>query len=90
MSTATATDAVWQDPGVIERSLVAFHERTQTKKTRAEVEAEYYRRPDKAANRLVSVELQCAWLRELGYEHVDCFFKIFELALFGGMKPSEG
>lgn len=57
-------------------------------KTRDEVAAEYYYRPDKSANILAPVELQCDWLREIGYEHVDCYFKAFELALFGGMKPA--
>jgi len=70
-------------------ALVAFHERSATGKPRAEVESEYYRREDKAANRLTPVEVQCDWLRELGYERVDCFFKVFELALFGGVRPVE-
>ena len=48
---------------------------------------EYKNRPDKAANILASTELQCDWLREIGYEEVDCYFRIFELAVFGGRKP---
>ncbi|SPE57295.1 hypothetical protein SBV1_270094 [Verrucomicrobia bacterium] len=31
---------------------------------------------------------QCQWLREIGFENVDCYFKVFELALFGGTKRS--
>ena len=54
--------------------------------TRAQVEANYYRRPDKAANILAPVELQCQWLREIGFADVDCYLKIFELAVFGGRK----
>jgi len=27
------------------------------------------------------------WLQEIGFADVDCYFKIFELALFGGRKP---
>ena len=53
-----------------------------------QVAADFYHRPDKAANLLSSVELQCQWLRELGFANVDCFFKVFELAIFGGMKPA--
>jgi SAM-dependent methyltransferase len=49
--------------------------------------AEYKNRPDKAANILAPVELQCDWLREIGYEEVDCYFRIFELAVFAGRKP---
>ena len=48
---------------------------------------EYRNRPDKAANILAPVELQCDWLREIGYEEVDCYFRIYELAVFAGRKP---
>jgi SAM-dependent methyltransferase len=57
-------------------------------KTRDEVAADFYHRPDKLANILASVEDQCQWLRAIGFERVDCFLKIFELALFGGIKPT--
>ena len=56
-------------------------------KSRDEVAADFYHRPDKTANLLTPVETQCDWLRELGFVHVDCFFKVFELALFGGVRP---
>lgn len=68
-------------------SLVAHHARGVAGKSRDEVATEYYHRADKAANRLTSVEQQCAWLRELGFERVDCFFKVLELAIFGGIRP---
>ncbi len=55
-------------------------------KTRGQVAADFYHRPDKDANRLAPLELQLQWLRELGFQHVDCYFKVFELALFGGVK----
>jgi SAM-dependent methyltransferase len=48
---------------------------------------EYKNRPDKAANILAPVELQCDWLREIGYEEVDCYFRVYELAVFGGRRP---
>jgi tRNA (cmo5U34)-methyltransferase len=67
-------------------SLYAFHHQNQGEKSRAEIGQEYYYRPDKAANILAPVEMQCDWLRELGYINVDCYFKIFEIALFGGMR----
>jgi len=56
-------------------------------KTRDQVAADFYHRPDKVANLLAPVEVQCDWLREVGFIHVDCFFKVFELALFGGLRP---
>jgi len=57
-------------------------------RTLQEIEQEYTTRPDKAANILAPVELQCDWLREIGYEEVDCYFRIFELAVFGGRRPN--
>jgi len=44
-------------------------------------------RPDQHANILLSVNTQCDWLREVGYEEVDCYFRIYELAVFGGRRP---
>ena len=45
-------------------------------------------RPDKDANILAPVEDQCVWLRNNGYENVDCYLKVMELAVFGGQKGS--
>jgi ubiquinone/menaquinone biosynthesis C-methylase UbiE len=66
-------------------SLFAYHG-TKGSKTREEVANELVRRDDKAANILAPVELQCDWLREIGFQDVDCYLKIFELAVFGGRK----
>lgn len=38
------------------------------------------------SNKLASVEVQLGWLREIGFEDVDCSWKWLELALFGGRK----
>jgi tRNA (cmo5U34)-methyltransferase len=38
------------------------------------------------SNKLTSVELQMRWLREIGFEEVDCYWKWLELALFGGVR----
>jgi tRNA (cmo5U34)-methyltransferase len=54
--------------------------------SRSEVANTYYYRPDKAANILAPVELQCEWLREIGFADVDCYLKILELAVFGGRR----
>ncbi|MDA0746316.1 MAG: class I SAM-dependent methyltransferase [bacterium] len=58
----------------------------RTGKTREDVAREYVYRPDKAANILAQVDRQCRWLERIGFEQVDCFFKYFELAVFGGKK----
>ncbi len=67
-------------------ALADFHVRAGTGLGRAEVAARYVHRPDKAANILAPVETQCAWLREIGFVDVDCWFKHFELAVFGGRR----
>jgi SAM-dependent methyltransferase len=67
-------------------NLYQFHLNLGTSKSRTEIAREYYARPDKKENILAPVEVQCAWLREIGFEDVDCFYRFFELALFGGRK----
>lgn len=57
-------------------------------KPREAIREEYLNRRDKILNILAPVEEQCLWLKKIGFEQVDCFFKIYELALFGGIKPS--
>ena len=58
------------------------------RRTFEQIAEEYRNRPDRAANILAPVELQCDWLREIGYEEVDCYFRIYELAVFAGRKPT--
>lgn len=66
-----------------------FHSAADARKTRDEIAQDFYNRPDKAENILAPVQDQCAWLREIGFADVDCFFKVFELSLFGGRKPAK-
>lgn len=67
--------------------LAAHARRTGDLRSRDEVARAYYFRDDKAANVLAPVEEQCSWLRAIGFTDVDCFFRQFELALFGGRVP---
>ena len=56
--------------------------------TPEKVKRDFLERPDRAANILAPVETQCEWLREIGFVEVDCFWKYFELAIFGGLRRS--
>ena len=70
--------------------LHAFHGKSDPMADRDAIADEYYKRSDKKENILARVEDQCQWLRQIGYADVDCFFKVFEMALFGGRKASAG
>jgi tRNA (cmo5U34)-methyltransferase len=39
---------------------------------------------------LCDPETQCAWLREIGFDKVDVYFKLPELAIFGGERNGGG
>ena len=65
----------------------AIEQRSGGKRTRAEMADVYMKRPDREANKLLSVDVQCGWLREIGFEEVDCYFRIYELAVFAGRRP---
>jgi acyl-CoA thioesterase len=45
------------------------------------VAREWFHLPDKTENILASVEDQCQWLREIGFQDVDCFFKLLQLGV---------
>ena len=74
--------------GLFVDHLIRFHKSAKPGTTRQEIEATYYNRPDKKENILAPLDVQCQWLRQTGFQDVDCFFKVFELALFGGRKAS--
>ena len=46
------------------------------------------RQDEDRSNILLDVWTQLAWLNEIGFEDVDCYWKWRELALFGGVKPN--
>jgi SAM-dependent methyltransferase len=64
-----------------------YHQQNGKSQSRTEIAHDFYNRPDKGANILALVESQCEWLRQIGFERVDCYQKLFELAMFGGVKP---
>jgi tRNA (cmo5U34)-methyltransferase len=67
--------------------MYAYDQATGGGRTREQVAIDYVYRPDKAANILAPLETQLAWLHEIGFQDVDCLFKVYELTLFIGRKP---
>ncbi|MHA3775282.1 methyltransferase [Verrucomicrobiota bacterium sgz303538] len=57
-------------------------------KSRADVAREHFAREKEHAGTIVPLEVQCDWLREIGFESVDCYSKVAELAVFGGQRPA--
>jgi len=68
-------------------SLYPYHLKQDPTRTREDVADEFVHREDKHGNILALVEDQCQWLRDRGFAEVDCYFKVLELAVFGGCKP---
>lgn len=71
---------------LFEQAIVDGLHQQQPERPRAEIEQAFYATPDDA-DICAPVEMQCYWLRKIGFEHVDCYMKIFALAVFGGIKP---
>jgi tRNA (cmo5U34)-methyltransferase len=43
---------------------------------------------DDPSNKLLDVDTQLSWLREIGFVDVNCHWKWRELALFADVKPA--
>lgn len=65
----------------------AIEKRNGGTRSYGQIVEEYKSRPDRAANQLAPVEHQCEWLRSIGFEEVDCYFRIYELAVLAGRRP---
>jgi tRNA (cmo5U34)-methyltransferase len=54
--------------------------------TLEQVRRDFLGPPDRSTNILAPVDDQCNWLRLIGFRDVDCYWKYFELAIFGGVR----
>jgi tRNA (cmo5U34)-methyltransferase len=66
--------------------LVETEQQREHPRPRDVVEQEFLYRAAADDDILLDVDTQCAWLREAGFEQVDVFFKLPELAVFGGVR----
>jgi ubiquinone/menaquinone biosynthesis C-methylase UbiE len=86
-STTRWTESIWDDYMI--DAIFGKELKAAPGKTRAEVARAYYSRADHDANIVAPLEVQCDWLREIGFENVECFLKVQELAVFGGQRPAD-
>lgn len=78
-----------QYQGAFDRLLVeGIHALAEDRQTVEDAERAYRNRQDAETNILAPVEVQCEWLRDIGFVDVDCVFKALELAVFCGRKPA--
>lgn len=68
-------------------SLFEFEQNRGGGRTRDEVAEDWLTRTDREANLLSPLDEQCQWLRQAGFTDVDSYFRVLEIALFGGIKP---
>ena len=71
---------------IFDKGMMDYQKHIGDEKTIEEIKEIYHDPIHKKLNILESVDTQCNWLREIGFSEVDCYMKIFELALFGGIK----
>ena len=80
------TESIWDDYMI--DAIFGQELRASADRSRAEIAREYYARAAQEAGALAPLEVQCDWLREIGFENVDCYLKVLELAVFGGQRPA--
>jgi ubiquinone/menaquinone biosynthesis C-methylase UbiE len=80
------TESIWDD--YLIEAIFGPEIKGASGKKRVELTREYYRRANSGGNISAPLEVQCDWLREIGFENVECYLKVAELAVFGGQRPA--
>ncbi len=70
-------------------SMIAHNQRHGINLSPEETAKKFTKREHRDANILAPIDLQIQWLQDIGYQHTACYLKIFELAVFGGIRPNE-
>jgi hypothetical protein len=81
------TESAWDDQMI--DAIFGQQLKGAPRTTRVEVARAYYATATRRADVPAPLEVQCDWLREIGFENVECFLKVRELAMFGGQKPAD-
>jgi len=71
----------------IKNAMIESIHRQQPQLSRVVVRRRFVNRADQSTTILAPVEDQCRWLHTIGFAEMDCYFKIYELAVFEGQKP---
>ncbi len=66
-----------------------IHALAEDRQTIEDSERAYRNRQDAETNILATVDVQCDWLRDIGFNDVECPFKALELAVIAGRKPKD-
>lgn len=56
-------------------------------RNREHLRREFLHRDDGLANRLSPISDQLGWLHDIGFRDVDCYFKLYELAVLAARRP---
>jgi phospholipid N-methyltransferase len=79
------TESEWDDQMIA--AIFGQQLKEAPRDNRVDVARAYYATASRRADAAAPLEVQCDWLREVGFESVECFLKVRELAMFGGQKP---
>jgi ubiquinone/menaquinone biosynthesis C-methylase UbiE len=70
-------------------TLWSQQEGVRVRRSRATIAKSYHERPEREVTLPASVEVQCDWLGQIGFEDVDCYFRAFAFAVFGGKRGDD-
>ncbi len=74
--------------GLFIDTLIAHNQKYHPEIGSTEMERRFREPEDQHANIHTPLHLQLDWLRGIGFQNVSCFMQIFELAVFGGIRPN--